>query len=364
MKCLLNAAENVIQPTDDDSELMHIAMKAMSTKPEDRYPTVQEFQKRIREYQEHAESIALCQEGKKKLSQARKGGSYDQYARTVYAFEEAFNLWDGNKAARKGLAKARLAYAEAALERGDLDLAASPLDGEDKKQAELLDRVSAARAQREKRQKRLRLMTHLSIAAGVLLVIMSLWVEKGIEVVRTMPTLKSVGADRANLMEAKAFWRWYDKEAAPVLAFKIAFREANPGFAWIQQGEFISEDGFVVNLYMQGKHERGPFIKDLSPLQGHQLRNLRLNGVVNLVDLSPLRGMPLENLTLYGCHSLSDLSPLHGLPLRKLVLTTDSRRVPVKEFSPLRGLPLEYISLYRFETVDLSVLQESPLKRP
>ena len=49
LECLENAAANRIQPTDKSGDVMDIAYKAMATQPEDRYESVRDFQKLLRE---------------------------------------------------------------------------------------------------------------------------------------------------------------------------------------------------------------------------------------------------------------------------------------------------------------------------
>jgi serine/threonine protein kinase len=59
-ECLRQVADNVIQPTNKRSELIDIALKAMSTHPSQRHQSVTEFSQAIRDYQSHAQSIGLC----------------------------------------------------------------------------------------------------------------------------------------------------------------------------------------------------------------------------------------------------------------------------------------------------------------
>ena len=68
MSCLYAAARNEIQPTDKTGELLDVAYKAMATKPEDRYASVQDFQAAIREYQSHSESIVLSTRADEELT--------------------------------------------------------------------------------------------------------------------------------------------------------------------------------------------------------------------------------------------------------------------------------------------------------
>jgi serine/threonine protein kinase len=61
-ECLKAVASNKIRevPAEKQGELLQIALKAMATRPEDRYATVRDFQDAIRSYRSHSESIALA----------------------------------------------------------------------------------------------------------------------------------------------------------------------------------------------------------------------------------------------------------------------------------------------------------------
>ncbi|MEE8104661.1 MAG: serine/threonine-protein kinase [Planctomycetota bacterium] len=128
MKCVLAAAQNVITPTDESGELVDLALKSMSTDPEDRHANVQEFQAAIREYLSHTESNLFADRAGEELVRARRTDKYPDYAKAMFAFEEACSLWAGNTRAQSGLVEAKLAYARGALAKGDLDLAGSLLD--------------------------------------------------------------------------------------------------------------------------------------------------------------------------------------------------------------------------------------------
>ena len=78
---------------------MDIALKAMSTNPRDRYPTAADFQKAIRGYRSHAESIALAARAKVDLEQAVRSQNYADFARSKFSYEESLEMWDGNTAA-------------------------------------------------------------------------------------------------------------------------------------------------------------------------------------------------------------------------------------------------------------------------
>jgi hypothetical protein len=163
MNCLFAAARNEIQPTERTGELLEIALRAMSTKQEERHASVQDFQNAIRAYQSHSESIVLSTRAEADLAAAGRSGDYQTYSRALFAFQEAFALWDGNTTAKLGISKAKLAYATQALKKEDYDLAASLLDARDPAHAEVRRRIVAAQRERDTRQQRLRNVKRLAV---------------------------------------------------------------------------------------------------------------------------------------------------------------------------------------------------------
>ncbi len=117
-ECIRAAANNVIQPTSEKGELLDIALRAMSTRPNARYPTVQAFQAAIRDYQAHSESIVLSDRAEVELQAARSSQKYEDYSRALFAFQEAYSLWNSNDLAFAGITDTKLAYAETALKKG------------------------------------------------------------------------------------------------------------------------------------------------------------------------------------------------------------------------------------------------------
>ncbi|WP_338020170.1 WD40 repeat domain-containing serine/threonine protein kinase [Rhodopirellula sp. P2] len=128
-ECLRAVATNEIRDVDPryEGELLNIARKAMATRIEDRYASVIEFQEAIREYRSHSESISLASRAADDLKEAEQTRSYTLFSRATFGFEEALHLWDGNQAAREGMAGARLAHASAAHDNKDFDLGLSLL---------------------------------------------------------------------------------------------------------------------------------------------------------------------------------------------------------------------------------------------
>lgn len=169
MHCVLAAANNDILPPTQQGELMDIAARAMATAPIDRYGTVQAFQEAIREYQQHAESIDLATRAMETLAAARQSRDYDAFAQSLYRFREAAGLWAGNEEAQTGIWVAQLDYAGAALEKGDLDLAASLLDSENPAHAPLAQKVAEAQMQAQARRRRLKVLVATVICLAALI---------------------------------------------------------------------------------------------------------------------------------------------------------------------------------------------------
>jgi len=167
MDCLANAAENEIVETDAEGELLDIALKAMAKQLDERFETVKAFQTAVREYQQHEESIALSTRARQGLVTAKAKKNYRGFARCVVQLEEAVSLWSENHAAVEGLSAGRLAYAECALQKGDLDLAASILDAGDSSHRALSERIYAAQKERTARRKRAKALKTTAVVSAV-----------------------------------------------------------------------------------------------------------------------------------------------------------------------------------------------------
>ena len=171
MQCLFSAARNEIQPTDKTGELLTIATKAMSTKPENRFVSVAEFQGAIRQYESHAESVILSTKADEDLNRAVKESNYETFSRALFGFQEAYRLWEENPRAMAGIQETTLAYAEAALVRSDFDLGISVLSDEKPQHVDLLRRLRQARREREARQQRLKTARRVGLALAALVFI-------------------------------------------------------------------------------------------------------------------------------------------------------------------------------------------------
>ncbi|MFH0953067.1 MAG: serine/threonine-protein kinase [Verrucomicrobiota bacterium] len=170
-KSLALAADNVILPTRASGELLRIALKAMAADPAARYPTVKDFQAAIRLYLSHVNSVSIASQAQKALDRATASGQYDDFAAAVFGYREALSLWDGNEAAAEGLSEACRAYAECALRKGDVDLAASLVSGDRAEDKDLAGRIAGARRERDRRRRVIRSLKVLAVSLTAVVVI-------------------------------------------------------------------------------------------------------------------------------------------------------------------------------------------------
>lgn len=167
MKCLMAAARNEITPTDKTGELVDIARKAMATDPAERYADVRSMQAAIREYQSHTESILLSTRAEDDLVAARQSDSYQDYAKALFGYQEARELWAGNKRAASGINQVKQAYAESARRKGDFDLGLSLLDETNSAFASLREQLLADKREREARSGRIAALKKMAVGLAV-----------------------------------------------------------------------------------------------------------------------------------------------------------------------------------------------------
>ena len=182
MKCLMRAAQNVIDPIDYHGELLDVAMKAMCTEQINRYQSVKDFQIAVRTYLSHSESLVLTSHAEHHLADARESGEYKLFARALYGFQESLTLWPDNAKARTLEQETEIAYARQSLDNDDLDLAESLLDESKPAHAELLAEVR--KAQRERASRRSLLKWTKRAVAGLLFAILALGTYSYLEIAK------------------------------------------------------------------------------------------------------------------------------------------------------------------------------------
>ena len=167
------AARNDITPIGGGGELAEIAHKALATDISDRYQRVDDFQRALRDYLSHSESIKLSEHGRQLLRDAMStedhggkapGARFDEFDRARFAFEEAIKLWSDNEPAKRGLAEATLASAQYALKEKAFSRGIALLNASNPDHAKLLGQLNAA----QRRTNRLATMLQ---AAGVVIIV-------------------------------------------------------------------------------------------------------------------------------------------------------------------------------------------------
>ena len=169
MECLRNAAKNRIVEIEQSGEVVDIALKAMSARQQNRHADVESLREDIRNYLDHQESIALTANARKDLKTAEREGIYEKFSRAVFGLEQALSLWPENTDAAETLEAGRDAYARAAFENGDLELALSVVDEESS--PDLREQIVDALEERARRQRALRALKWGTIALTAALLI-------------------------------------------------------------------------------------------------------------------------------------------------------------------------------------------------
>jgi WD40 repeat protein len=215
--CLMAAARNVIQPTDKSGELVDIALKAMATNPDERYASVTELQDAYREYCSHAESISLSARAEEDLARATAGQEYEYYARSLFGFQEAHSLWQGNPRAAQGVEDSTLAYAGLALKNGDFDLGAKLLDPKKDSHAPLLKQLRDGKQELAARVQRLK--TARRVGVGLVIAILAI-VTVAFFLVNNQRQIAEKAKNKAIEQEKLAIQRRTEAEAATDAAEK------------------------------------------------------------------------------------------------------------------------------------------------
>ena len=129
LQCIQAAASNTIEPSDDDGELMDIALKAMATNPSDRFGDVEGFVAAIKDQHQHEQSSRLIRRAILHVQQAAEsedtGDIYRAFGVADALLGEAIETWPDNEKAIETRKRLQLEYAAIATERGDYELAAN-----------------------------------------------------------------------------------------------------------------------------------------------------------------------------------------------------------------------------------------------
>lgn len=116
IQCVSNAGKNIIEEPWVNSELLKTAMKAMSTKQEERYSCVDDFKNAIKT---HYESVKLSTKAKKIFSQGRLSKDYGEILRAILGFQNALEYWSENEEAKRYLEESINFLSDCASKQGD-----------------------------------------------------------------------------------------------------------------------------------------------------------------------------------------------------------------------------------------------------
>ena len=263
-EALNNLRGNQIRPSDYKGELLDIALKAMATDPADRYASVQEFQTAIREFQSHTISLELSKRAQTTLDKAGQSGDYDDFARAVFAFAEAKEMWPGNVQAEEGVGVAKREYAEAALKQGDFDLGLQTADPNDPAHGDVIVKLRAAQKERDNRKQRLQRMTRAVAAMGVFMLLgaavalVLINEQKGIALKNEAEAVKQKGIADTNAADAIKQKGIADENAADALKQK-GIAETNAELAKKNESEAIRQKGLADdNAALAKNNEQDP----------------------------------------------------------------------------------------------------------
>ncbi|MBD3243525.1 MAG: protein kinase, partial [Chitinivibrionales bacterium] len=169
--------------------LLDICRIAMSPDREERYGDIVAFRDAVREYQAHAESIALTTAAKRRLGLAVAQSDYALFSKVIHGLEQALDMWPDHSDAQQAFFEARCAYATCALDRDDLQLAESIVGQEDAFD-EIRGLIKEKRAKHQQRRRR----TQIALAcAGVLaLAVLGLLLYLGIDFFRHFGAWRTV----------------------------------------------------------------------------------------------------------------------------------------------------------------------------
>lgn len=123
IECVRAAADDLIQPTEIDSELVRIARHAMNTRPQDRYESVDAFIAAVRGERQQNQSNRLVNRAQRRIDGIEEELSFEAFAFIDSLLIEAIELWPDNESALTLRQQLQMMGAESASRRGDFDAA-------------------------------------------------------------------------------------------------------------------------------------------------------------------------------------------------------------------------------------------------
>jgi serine/threonine protein kinase/Leucine-rich repeat (LRR) protein len=184
-------------------------------------------------------------------------------------------------------------------------------------------------------------------------------ITKGLDILRDMKGLKTIGIQWDQSWPAAEFWERYDKGefGKPTAPFTDADVKRIAALPAAEQVEEVRKELMKRNPGFDGEITH--------KIEGDVVTELRfvpVKGQDAVIDLSPVRALAgLTSLHLLDCYGLGDLAPLKGLPLTRLWIGGGGGDVQVRDLEPLQGMRLNQLALMRSCVRDLEPLKGMPL---
>lgn len=148
LECIRRAAANQIRPTHVRGGWIDVAMRAMATRPNDRFSDVAEFAAALARQKEHERSVDLLRRAERLFQKVGAKATHQDYGVAEALMREALDVWPGNRQAAETLVNLQIEHARTAVAAGDFDLALELLARAGQADSELAARVRVKRDSR------------------------------------------------------------------------------------------------------------------------------------------------------------------------------------------------------------------------
>jgi len=148
LECIQRAASNEIRPTTIRGGWIEVAMRAMATRPEDRFADVEAFASALGREKEHERSMDLLRRAERLIKKVGPAANHQDYGVAEALIRESLDVWPGNRQAAEMLVDLQTEHARSAAAAGDYDLAIELLQRAGQSDSELAARVKMKRDSR------------------------------------------------------------------------------------------------------------------------------------------------------------------------------------------------------------------------
>jgi len=148
LECIQRAAANEIRPTAIRGGWIEVAMRAMATRPEDRFADVEAFAAALGREKEHERSMDLLRRAERLIKKVGPAANHQDFGVAEALIRESLDVWPGNRQAAEMLVDLQTEHARSAAAAGDYDLAIELLQRAGQSDSELAARVKMKRDSR------------------------------------------------------------------------------------------------------------------------------------------------------------------------------------------------------------------------